>query len=331
MPPQSSLPGRRTFLVQAATLTGSLLFASSFRAYAAETASNVKWRRQIGLMLGTIRDRLADLGKLRAALQEISALGIREVESTSGYDFNGLTPKEYRAMLDEFGLKMPCTHAVAVEGPDLEKTLEGFQIMGLEYARIGTSARDSGESAAPRAEAGKARANPPTSVEAMKRSAENQNRRGKMLQKFGMKNYIHNHTIEFEPIEEGRTNRHETMIRYTDPELVTMQLDVGWASVAGQDVVELFRRHPGRYELWHVKDAKNLKTMDPSLSPTQRQRLAQLCAVGEGDVDYKTIFAHADRAGLKHFTIEQDNAPKSKDSLAEVRTSYRNLVTKILV
>jgi len=31
-----------------------------------------------------------------------------------------------------------------------------------------------------------------------------------------------------------------------------MQLDIGWASVAGQNILEMFQKHPGRFELWHV-------------------------------------------------------------------------------
>lgn len=33
-----------------------------------------------------------------------------------------------------------------------------------------------------------------------------------------------------------------------------MDLDLGWATLAGQDPVELFRKYSGRFPLWHVKD-----------------------------------------------------------------------------
>ncbi len=39
-------------------------------------------------------------------------------------------------MLDRLGLSMPSTHSGATEGPDLEKTLEGYQIMGIKYVEI---------------------------------------------------------------------------------------------------------------------------------------------------------------------------------------------------
>jgi hypothetical protein len=43
-------------------------------------------------------------------------------------------------------------------------------------------------------------------------------------------------------------------------------------------------------------------------------------------VDYKSIFAAAGQAGLKHFCIEQDNAADWGDSVAAARVSYQNLL-----
>ena len=103
-----------------------------------------------------------------------------------------------------------------------------------------------------------------------------------------------------------------------------MQLDIGWASVAGQNIVEMFHKHPGRFELWHVKDAKGIRAMTPEMTQPERQRSAKLVPVGEGEIDYKAIFANASLAGLKHFCVEQDNAIDG-DSLAAARTSYENL------
>ena len=333
---------RRAFLQH-----GGCFFASTLFAGSAESAPSVgdgnraKWRQRIGLILGTIRPEIAKLDTLEAAFARIEKMGVREVETTLNYDFLGLSPKQFRALLDRYKLTMPVTHAVASEGPNLEKTLEGFQIMGLKYARIGgegvagavaelrrdaPAAPTSGRSEPKREKA----LNLPT-VDAVKRSAAQNNKRGRLLKKFGMKNYVHNHTAEFELLGIGTLNRHEIMVTESDPELVTMQLDIGWASVAGQNIVDLFQRHPGRYELWHVKDATGLKTMNPALTPTQRQRVATLCPVGEGDVDYRTIFGYTELAGLKHFSIEQDNASRDGQHMRAVQISVQNLLTKVLV
>ena len=114
-------------------------------------------------------------------------------------------------------------------------------------------------------------ARPPQSVDSVKRSVEQMNKYGATLKKFGMKYYIHNHAGEFELLDDGKTTQYDIMLAETDPALVTMQLDIGWAHMAGQDVMAMFRKHPGRFELWHVKDAK-YKDADPKLSPNARAR-----------------------------------------------------------
>jgi sugar phosphate isomerase/epimerase len=104
-----------------------------------------------------------------------------------------------------------------------------------------------------------------------------------------------------------------------------MQLDIGWACIAGQDPLAMFKKNPGRYELWHVKDVK-YKDLDPKLTPSQRQRSARIVAMGEGDVDYKAVFAQAVRAGLKYFVIEQDTAGQGgRDAIEDCRIAFENL------
>jgi sugar phosphate isomerase/epimerase len=47
--------------------------------------------------------------------------------------------------------------------------------------------------------------------------------------------------------------------------------------------------------------------------------------VGVGQIDFKAVFANAERAGLKHFAVEHDNAAAWGDSVAAARISYQNL------
>ena len=88
----------------------------------------------------------------------------------------------------------------------------------------------------------------------------------------------------------------------------------------------MFKKNPGRYELWHVKDAK-FKDLDPKLTPSERQRAGKIVTMGEGDIDYKAIFANAKLAGLKYFVIEQDTAGEGgRDAIEDCRIAYRNLL-----
>ena len=159
----------------------------------------------------------------------------------------------------------------------------------------------------------------------MKRTAQQINRHGRIAKKFGMKMLIHNHTQEFERLEGDKLRPYDILLAQTDPSLVAMQLDIGWASVAGQNILQMFQKNPGRFELWHVKDATGIQSADPKLTPNQRRGVSKLVPVGQGEIDYKAIFAKADVAGLEHFCIEQDNAAEGGDSMAAAKASYQGL------
>ena len=91
-----------------------------------------------------------------------------------------------------------------------------------------------------------------------------------------------------------------------------MELDLAWATKAKQDPVALFKLHPGRYPLWHVKDLDKT-TMQPA-------------EVGSGIIDFKRIFDNAGESGMKYFFVEQDMAPHPFE---DVTVSY-NYLKKIL-
>ena len=169
------------------------------------------------------------------------------------------------------------------------------------------------------------RIKPPGSLESVKRRADELNAHGKIAQKFGMKVLVHNHTVEFEKLTDSPRTAFDVLVEDTDPALVTMQLDLGWTYIAGVDPLNLFKAHPGRFELWHIKDVFGLKTVSPSLGPNARVSSMALVPVGTGHIDFKPVFAQASLAGLKHFVIEQDNAAAWGDSLAAARVSYQNL------
>jgi sugar phosphate isomerase/epimerase len=344
---------RRKFLKEAALLGGVAFAIGPLRERAASARSQEGatggWKAQVGLEMFTVRDLEAK--DFEGTLRQIAAIGYKEVEPASGW--HDLEPKQIKAMLDRYGLTMPSVHvgASGATQAELEKVLEGYQLIGIKYtgANIGAgrgggaarAAAPGGAGAAPPGAPGRGPGGPggrgrggpqpPQSVETVKQNAGRLNEMGKIAQKFGMKILVHNHTQEFNLLDDGKTTQHELVIRETDPSLVAMQLDIGWASVAGQDIVGLFKQHPGRYELWHVKDAFGLKFIDPKLSPGERMSVPMLVPVGVGEVDYKTIFASAKLAGLKHFCVEQDNAADWGDSMAAARMSYQSLTTKVLI
>lgn len=332
-------PDRRTFLKQMTAAAGAVTLAGSAAELMAQIAP--EWKNKIGIELYTVR-RLLTPEAYEPTLAKLAGMGYKEVEPADPY--NRMEPAQYKALLDKYGLKMYSTHADATEGPGLEKELEGQALMGIKYTAVraprpaggpggpgGSGPQGRGPGGGPGAgslQAGGARPpmqRPPQTVESVKRSCERMNKYGAILQKFGMKYYIHNHAGEFERLDDGKTTQYDVFLKETDPALVALQLDIGWAYMAGQDVLEMFKKNPGRYELWHVKDAK-YKQADPTLTPNARARASKIVTMAEGDIDYRTVFANAKLAGLKHFVIEQDTAGQGgRDALEDCKIAHENL------
>ncbi len=333
-----SLLSRRTFL-QAAGAAGAALSLSPVHTLFAQAAagSNAKWAAQIGLELYTIRDFMDK--DFEGGLAKVAELGYKEVEPANGY--NGMTPKAFRAMLDKYGLTAPSTHSGPTIGDGLEKELEGFGIMGIKYTSLPTAPRAVAPNRAPgtgmlgayfgghnsftQAEAFGPKQAPIASEEA-KRRAANLNKYGAIGKKFGIKMLVHNHTGEFMPLTDApNMTEYDVYLKDTDPELVTMQLDLGWATIAGRDVPAMFRANPGRYELWHIKDMFGIRKLDTSLPPLERMDAVTFEPFGVGQIDYKPFFDLAGIAGLKHYCVEQDNAATWGDSVSAAKISHDNL------
>src|SRR5215471_8658889 len=121
---------RRSFLKQIAASSGAVVLAGE----AAEVGAQIspKWKNQIGLELFTVRDLLRK--DYEGTLAKLAQIGYKEVEPADPY--NNMASAEYKQLLDKYGLKMYSTHAGATEGPDLEKQLEGFQLMGIKYTEV---------------------------------------------------------------------------------------------------------------------------------------------------------------------------------------------------
>ena len=354
---------RREFLKSVALAAGGLAltggveraFASTLSLGAPQQSAPPNWAGQIGLELWTVRDLIAK--DYVGTLEKVAKIGYKEIEPAGGYA--NMAPKQFRALLDRLGLKMPSTHSGVSVGTDaeMEKQLAGFQIMGIQYSSLaeprpagrggasGGGSRIAAGTAARRGVRAAPAASPAVSpaaerqamqqfvrnmvqaraAEDVKHEAARYNRIGELARKFGIKLLIHNHTAEFVPCKDSPDVPYTILLNETDPELVVFQLDIGWAVVAGQNPVELFTKYPGRFVLWHVKDVAALKTL-PAL-PDQGGRMAEarLVPVGNGEIDYGEIFKHADVAGMKHFVIEQDSAADWGDSIAAARVSYEHL------
>ena len=346
MSPIPPLPpvDRRGFLKSLAGASGAVLltayageaFASVVpRGAAMSRAGLAPLRDRIGLQLFTVRDRF--MKDYPGTLRDVAAAGYKEVQTTLSYGDYSLD--QIKSFLDAAGLVAPATHVSPPNGPDFERTLDAYARIGHRYTTVNTGperprrAPGAGRPAGPPNAAGARPAGPrpappPQTLDSVKRTAAALNDAGRVTQKHGLKVIVHNHTVEFAPLADSSQRPYDVLIAETDPALVALELDIGWATVAGENPLDLFERAPGRFEVWHVKDVVGLASL-AGKSEAERQRAAKIVPIGEGEIDYRAIFAKAELAGMKHFFVEQDSAPDSGDSIAAAAASYRNLATML--
>jgi sugar phosphate isomerase/epimerase len=333
IPPNAPVD-RRGFLKSLAGAGGVVLLATyagdAFAAAAPDATmprAALALRDRIGLQLFTVRDRFVK--DFPGTLRDVAAAGYKEVQTTISYGGHSLD--EIKSFLDAAGLVAPATHVSPPNGPDFERTLDAYARIGHRYTTVNTGPerprRAPGAGRPPAGASNPAAPRPGPrrqTIDAVKKTAAALNDAGRITQKHGLKVIVHNHTMEFEPLADSSQRPYDVLIAETDPALVALELDIGWATVAGENVLDLFGRAPGRFEVWHVKDVVGLASL-AGKNEAERQREAKIVPVGEGEIDWRAIFAQAERAGMKHFFVEQDSAPESGDSIAAAATSYRNL------
>jgi sugar phosphate isomerase/epimerase len=122
----------------------------------------------------------------------------------------------------------------------------------------------------------------------------------------------HNHDVELAPVE-GVVSLDYLMSR-TDPDLVKMELDVGWLALAGADLAEYVRRYSGRLIACHMKD---YAARSPSDVPEQK-----LVEPGAGTIDFAAVLTAMRDAKVAHAFIEID---ESADPFAAVERGCKHL------
>jgi sugar phosphate isomerase/epimerase len=147
------------------------------------------------------------------------------------------------------------------------------------------------------------------------RTADYLNRHGTEFRRHGVKFAYHNHNVEF--ARYGDTDGLSILLKNTDPNLVSFEMDAGWVAAAGRDPVEILKANPGRFRLMHVKDLVQGHT------PNTIMR-AQTPEVGAGVIDWPRILPVAIECGVRHFAVEQE-PPYTGAPIDSARKSYAYL------
>ncbi len=258
---------RRTFLETATTVTAATLLTNRLGWAAADHKID-----KLGVQLYTVRDLMK--ADFEGTLSKVAAIGYKEVEFAGYFDHS---PKDVRAILDRLGLVSPATHVpYDVLTDKWPGQIESAKIIGQSYIVNPWIPED-------------VRKQP----DVWQRAAETFNRAGEASKKAGIQFAYHNHWFEFLPVN-GKLP-YDILLEACDPNLVKMELDLCWITVAGADPLKYFDRYPGRFPLVHVKDVKTLPKITTG-GPQNFGDTVDLTEVGSGIIDWKRIFAQSSTA-----------------------------------
>lgn len=292
-------------------LLGLAAFAQGLPLAAAES-------RRLALQLYTVRSLFP--AKTAETLKAIADIGYKDAEILRGDAANvvrlakavGITPVSMHIESPlvtgnwaPFQEQMKAAGAPMAQPPELARVLDEIRSYGIAYAVVAYLIPS---------ERGK-------SADDYKKLADQMNVAGEAARKVGITLGYHNHAFEFAKLPDGQT-AFDVMVSRFDKALVTFELDLFWASVAGNDPAALLTKLAGRVGLVHVKDKR---AGTPTTFVEQEVPRTSFGEVGSGTLDFKVILAAAQRAGVKHYIVEQDQTPG--DPLVSIKQSYQYLQT----
>lgn len=234
----------------------------------------------------------------RATMMQLAEMGYKYLEFGGTY---GEKPSELLQFMNEIGLT-PLAGGTSISGllgDDLESFIESCLEMKKSYLVCYWPWMDGGE-------------NP--SMDQVKFAVDELNKIGEECGRQGLGFAFHNHEKEFKVLE-GQVI-YDYILEETDPELVTMEVDLYWAHKGKADIRDYFKRYPGRFELVHIKDSYASESMQ------------SFACAGSGIIDFPDLLSYREVAGFRHLIVEHDK-PGAENELECARSSinYLNSLT----
>jgi sugar phosphate isomerase/epimerase len=255
---------------------------------------------QIGIQLWSFREQ-AKTG-VPAMLKMTRDMGISHVETAGLY---GMTAAQFADALKGAGLQATSMHAGYDDfAKNPQTVIANAKALGAKYVGIAWYPHQGAF----------------TEADARKAAADF-NSFGKTMKDAGLQFFYHNHGYEPAPYSNGGTLL-DLLIQNTDPTLVHFEMDVLWTWLPGADPVGLIKKYPGRFKLMHIKD---MKPGVPRGSLSGGLPAEQQAVIGQGQVDWKTLLAAAEKDGFEYYYLEDEtpdpvnNVPPSMAFLQGLR------------
>lgn len=261
--------------------------------------------KPIGIQLYSVRDALRE--DFEDTIKKIAKMGYNYVE---GFEYEnggwfGKNPKGMKEILKDWNLKMPSSH-YTLDGTkhfdaktnmitdEVKKMIEDSLKVGQRYLISPWMEKEDRKD-----------------LDTLKKFCEKLNKCGEYCKSMNLRFGYHNHWFEFDKV--GGEMIYDVMLKNTDPQFVTFEMDVCWATYAKQNPVEWFKKYPKRFELLHMKD----------LIDGAETHEDATCIIGKGIVDFPDIIANASKGGVKMYIVELETYEKS--SVEDIKVCHKNL------
>ena len=269
--------------------------------HTASVGTGSHFRGPVGIQLYSLRAQFTR--NVPQTIGTVKGFGIQEVELAGN---NNLKNPAYRQMLEQAGLKPIAGHfpMERITG-DTEAVAKECQDLGIRYVGVAWI-KGKGE----------------FDIEAAHKAAADFNKAGKALAAHGIKVFYHCHGYEFKHRNSSGLKAMDILIRETDSRYVAFEMDILWVQYPGEDPAAWLAKYPGRWELMHLKD---LKKGVPTGFHNGGTDPNNDVALGTGQMDWAKILKAAQKAGVKHYFIEDESAssveqiPQSLKFLESVR------------
>lgn len=270
---------RRQFIGKSALGIGAAVFASQIPMNLSGAATSGALKKPLGFQVWTIKDQL--IKDFAGTLKMMAGLGYQTVEMCSppGYESSGFGPlmsmkgKEMKKIVEDCGLTLESTHYGFGELRDKLSERIDFALESGQKQMICSSfwlPKDA-------------------KMSDWQKACDELNEIGAKTKKAGIQTGFHNHHMEFEKIDNVLI--YDELMKRFDPDLVKMQFQVAVISI-GVKAATYFNKFPGRFISAHLAD----------WSKSDNKNVP----VGQGEVDWKELFAAAEKCGVKNYFVEMD-------------------------
>ena len=242
----------------------------------------------LGIASYTFRDQWKN--GVPETLDIIQKLGFKTYEGGAP---KGVDPVEFKKMLADRGISIPSTGTGFEElENDPQGVADRAKALGASYVMCAWI---------PHARGQFSKADADRAIKAF-------NAGGKVLKENGITFKYHVHGYEFQPYGSGTL--FDYLVENTDPNYVSLQMDVMWTHFGGGDPVGLLKKYGKRWVSLHLKDFRKgaPKDMTGLTGPENDVPL------GEGELDFPGILREANKIGIKHMFVE-DESEKELETL----------------